>query len=131
MHGSRKLNTDFGQVRVFTGQDIARLVRKCETATDKACLALDLTGTNVVRLTPRQATLLAKAGATYAATLRSLTPLEQAAVKDNRLLLSHIHNHSSRKLDDTALEQVIVNNGIDRAWRIIDKLTKPVGVAAE
>jgi hypothetical protein len=30
------------------------------------------------------------------------------------------------KLDDTALEKVIVENGVERAWKIIDKLTAPV-----
>jgi hypothetical protein len=123
MHPNRA-SPALGQVHVLTGKDVERLAGNCQTATDRACLAVDLCGAILDRLTARQAIMHAGAGSTYTRRLRALSPLEQAAVKSGRLSLSHVHHY--RKLDDTKLAKLITDIGIERVWRILDKLTAPV-----
>jgi hypothetical protein len=71
MHGSSNALPPFGQVRVATGKDIERLAGTCQTATDRALLAVDLTGAIIDRVTPQQADALAEAGHTYTTILRA------------------------------------------------------------
>jgi hypothetical protein len=60
-----------------------------------------------------------------------MTPLDRAAVRAGRLSLSYVHNGRYRRhLDDAYVEKVIAKLGVERVWRIIDKLTTPVVMIA-
>jgi hypothetical protein len=124
--------TQTGQVCVLTGKDIAHLARKAQTATARALLAHGLTNAIVDRLTSQQARQLAKAGVTYASTLRGLTPLDVAAVKDGRVKLADVLAHKrAQSLSNDEVDQLVHDVGVHRVWAALDRATRPVVVAAE
>lgn len=121
-----------GAVRVLTGKDIARLDRACQTATDRACLAVALTNAIVDRVTPQQAIMLARAGATYTSVLQTMTPLEVSAVKDGRIKLADVVQHKRRQaLSNDEIDELVVDVGLGRIWAALERATQPFAVAAE
>jgi hypothetical protein len=112
-------------VQIHLGRDLARQARK-GSATERALLAVEATGADVYRLTPKQATTLAGANYTYVAKLRRMTPLEQAAVEAGRIKLSNCVNHRNKPITNADLDKLIATIGADRVFAALDRITRPV-----
>jgi hypothetical protein len=110
---------------VYLGKDLANRARK-STATERALLAVELSGGVVDRLTPQQATKLAGANQRYVSTLRGMTELERAAVKGGRLKLADRVNQPS----DAKIDELVQRIGPARVMDALDRITKPASVAA-
>jgi hypothetical protein len=117
---------------VLTGRRLTRRLRKHPDATSRALTAVDLAA-GCLQPTLTQARQLCGASYAYCWAVSRLGPFERAAVERGDLKLADIvrRKQPQSSTDQMIVEQVVRTLGPNNVLAALDRITKPVDVAAE
>ena len=118
-------------VQVLSGRELDREVRTA-TPTKRALLAADVEAGRLLveRPTARQARLITGSSPCYLYAARLLSPMERAAVRTGRASLA-AKARERRQLTDSKLDQLVSQLGAERVMAALDRVTRPMAIAAE
>jgi hypothetical protein len=125
MHApSNILAQDAPAIRVVSGRKLAHELKGASAAAAALASADAQTGRLVITpLPPRWANRMFGANPRLSKAARELVPLERAAVRRGQLDLT-------RPVSDAAIDKVVAKLGPDRVLAALDRITKPVVMAA-